>query len=235
MGDWSAALIGKRERATGTKTFTIERPSDLEYRAGQFFFVSIPAPEAPGGWLLHHFSFSSSPTEPNVEFTTRLTGHEFKDRLDALEPGTRLRIAGPDGDFVLRPEWRRAAYLAGGVGITPVRSTVRWALDTRASTDIVVLYANRDLASAAFREEFAGLDSPPVRVVDILSHPDADWRGPTGHIDADFVREQVPDWRERHFFVSGPPGMARSLAAMVADELRVGAENLTAELFPGYE
>ena len=232
MGDWNSKYLGKREQAAGTKTFTLERPAELDYRAGQFFFISIPT---NGDWLLHHFSFSSSPTERNVEFTTRLTGHEFKNRMDELEPGATARIAGPDGDFVLRPEMRKVAYVCGGVGITPVRSNVKWASDTGADLDIVVLYANRNLESTAFHAELEGLASERLRIVNILSEPGPDWHGSTGRIDATFVREQVPDFAERFFFVSGPPGMARALAGVLADEVKVPSDHLLAELFPGYE
>lgn len=232
MGDWNTTFLGKRERAVETKTFTFARPRELAYRPGQFFFLSIP--DGNGEWLLHHFSFSSSPSEDTVEFTTRMTGHDFKNRVDALEPGTSVRVAGPDGDFVLRPDMTKVAYVCGGVGVTPVRSTIRWAVDTAALVDIVLLYANRNRASTAFREEFEVIGSERIRILDVLSEPGPGWTGLRGHIDADLVREQVPDWRERHFYVSGPPGMTRALSGMLAQEVAVAEDHLTVEYFPGY-
>jgi glycine betaine catabolism B len=229
------SYLGKRDRAKGTKTFTLARPEDLDYQAGQFFYILIPPAPPASKWMEHHFSFSSSPTEPNVEFTTRMTGHEFKDRLDALAPGTEVRILGPDGALVLPPEVGKVAYVCGGIGITPARSMVRWDVDSGAGVDIVVLYANHDLAGAAFSDEFAALRSPRVRVVDVLSAPPPDWRGRTGHIDADTVREEVPDWRERVFYVSGPPPMVAALEQMLSAEVGVADDRLVTEVFPGYE
>jgi ferredoxin-NADP reductase len=234
MGEWTVGYMGKRDRATGTKTFTFERPGDLRYLPGQFFFVTIPA-EDGGGKLRHHFSFSSSPTEAEVEFTTRMTGHAFKDRLDALAPGTRVELSGPEGEFVARPEMDKIAYVVGGIGITPARSTVRWALDTHQPLDIVVLYGNRDLESTAFREEFDHVRSDHIHIVNVLSHPQGEWSGPTGHIDAEIVRAEIPDWSDRHFFVSGPPAMVESLRQMLADEVGVAADRLLTEDFLGYQ
>ena len=234
MGIWDVHYLGKRDRAQGTKSFAFERPDGLEYRPGQFFYVAIPAEDPAGDPLLHHFSFSSSPTEPHIEFTTRMTGHEYKKRLDSLVPGTEARIDAPWGEFVVDPGAGAVAWICGGIGITPARSTIRWALDTGADLDIVLLCANRDAASIAFREELASMRSDRMRVVDVLSHPDAGWNGPTGHVDADLVREQVPDWAARRFFVSGPARMVEGTSAALRG-LGVSDDRLMAERFPGYE
>ncbi|RMF90891.1 MAG: hypothetical protein D6733_02720, partial [Methanobacteriota archaeon] len=58
---WEVPLVEKIERAAGTKSFRFSRPPDLNYLPGQYFFIYIPREDV--GELLHHFSFSSSPTE----------------------------------------------------------------------------------------------------------------------------------------------------------------------------
>jgi ferredoxin-NADP reductase len=235
MGEWNARYLGSRLRSVGTKTFAFERPADLEYAPGQFLFVLLYGSDALGTQPIeHHFSFSSSPTEPRVEFTTRMTGHEFKNRLDALAVGDIVHLAGPDGAFVVRPGMRKVAYVCGGIGITPARSTVRWALDTGADVDVVVLYANRNLASIAFREEFEGITSDHVHVVSVLSQPEAAWRGRVGHIDADVVREAVPDWADRDFFVSGEAALVDALARVLTGDVGVSPARVISEHFPGY-
>ncbi len=230
-----ARFIGKRERALATKTFTLERPTGFDYEPGQFFFVWIPADDAGSAFLQHHFTLSSSPTEENLEFTTRLTGHPFKERMDELAPGAVLRVDGPEGSFALQPGMKKVCYVCGGIGITPARSTVRWALDTGADVDITVLYANRDLESIAFREEFEAIGSHHIRVLDVLSDADAGWSGRRGRIDADLVRAEVPDFAGRHFFVSGPPGMVAALAGMLALDVGIPKDRLMTEDFTGYE
>ena len=235
MGEWDAYYLGSKVRATGTKTFAFERPQDLDYLPGQFFFVLLRGSAALGTRPIeHHFSFSSSPTEPNVEFTTRMTGHEFKNRVDALAFGDLVHLAGPDGAFVLPPGTRKVAYVCGGIGITPARSTLRWALDTGSDVDIVVLYGNRDLEATAFREEFDAITPGHVRVVNVLSEPEPGWSGRVGHIDGAVVREEVPDWSTRDFFVSGPPTLVDALTLMLLDDVGVPAPRVISEHFPGY-
>jgi ferredoxin-NADP reductase len=235
MGEWNARYLGNRIRATDTRTFAFERPADLDYAPGQFLFVLLQATGDPQSQPIeHHFSFSSSPTEPNVEFTTRMTGSEFKNRLVEIEPGALLHIAGPDGAFVVGQDARKVAFVCGGIGITPTRSHVRWALDTDADLDLVVLAGNRDLASTAFREEFEAIASPRVRVVNVLSQPEPEWQGRTGQIDADVVRAELPDWADRDFFVSGPAMMVDSIVRLLVEEVGVSADRVMSEHFPGY-
>lgn len=235
MGEWDVRYLGSRDRAVGTKTFSFERPADLDYQPGQFFFVLLDQPQGPYTRPIeHHFSFSSSPTEPTVELTTRMTGHEFKQRLDALVVGEGVHIAGPDGAFVLAPGTTKVCYICGGIGITPARSTLRWVLDTHADVDLTVLYGNRDEASIAFHEEFEALDAPNVRVIDVLSSPPPGWKGRSGTIDAALVREEVADFAERAFFVSGPGGMVDAVASMLTQEVGASADHVVSEHFPGY-
>ncbi len=143
MSSWEVRFTEKIDRSEGTKSFRFERPSDYDYLAGQFFIVSIPKEDS--GSLVHHFTISSSPTEPLLEFTTRIRDSEFKKRLDALPIGTKVTIRPPQGAFTLGEDMEKVAYICGGIGITTARSTLRWASDTSAGVDIVLLYGNRNL------------------------------------------------------------------------------------------
>ncbi len=235
MGEWDVRYLGSRARAADVRTFTFERPEALTYKPGQFFFVLLGSkngPESPP--IEHHFSFSSSPTEANVEFTTKMTGSEFKNRLADLAPGDTVHIAGPDGAFVLASGMRAVAFICAGIGITPARSVVRWALDTGTDVDVVVLYANRDVESVAFREEFDAVTAPTVRIVNVLSSTDSAWQGRRGRIDADVIRAELPDWDQRHFFVSGPAVMVDDIVKLLLEQVGVQRDRVMSEHFPGY-
>jgi ferredoxin-NADP reductase len=45
----------------------------------------------------------------------------------------------------------------------------------------------------------------------------------------------VPDWKTRHFFVSGPPGMTGAIAQMLLNDVGVPSDHVIAEYFTGYE
>jgi ferredoxin-NADP reductase len=232
MKGWEVQLIDKIERAEGTNSFRFNRPRDFEYRPGQYFFISIPKEERH---LMHHFSFSSSPTEKDhIEFTTRVRDSEFKQTMDSLPIGSKVNITEVHGEFTLEERMKKTAFVCGGIGITATRSNIRWADDTKADVDIVLLYANHNLEAAAFQKELEELSGNHVNVVHILSEPGEGWTGPKGHIDAGFIKANVPDLRERRFFVSGPPAMVESIRKLLEDELVVQKERIKLENFLGY-
>lgn len=73
-----------------------------------------------------------------------------------------------------------------------------------------------------------------LKVIFTLSQPDPSWTGRKGRIKADMVREEIPDYIERIFFICGPPGMVASLNTLLAD-LGLLENQIKKEDFPGYE
>ena len=102
---------------------------------------------------MHHFSFSSSPTDEGYfEFTKRITGSDFSQTSNNLKPGVWANVSGPDGDFVLPDKPRPLAFLSGGIGITPLRSMLRYITAKKLSYDVVLLYGNNSYDDIPFRE-----------------------------------------------------------------------------------
>ena len=84
------------QRTPNVLSLRFPRAAELEYKPGQFFFVTL---KKDGKELSHHFSFSSSPTEPDhIEFTKKLSDSEYSQALKAAKPGDWARIDGPMGN-----------------------------------------------------------------------------------------------------------------------------------------
>lgn len=248
MATWDVTYSGSIERAELTRSFRFGKPADFAYVAGQYAVFTLPgepsarsapaAPAAPNEERRHHFTLSSSPTEPFVEFTTRMTGSPYKRALEAMAQGTRVRLGPVRGRFTLEAaDGAKVAFITGGIGVTPARSMIRWAADTGTEVDIVLLLGNRDLAAAAFAEELDELDGlvgDRLTVVHCLEQPGPGWAGPVGRIGADLVRARTPDHRERTFYVCGPPAMVTAMRRMLVDEVGVADERVVLENFSGY-
>jgi len=233
MKVWETDFIGKIERAEGTKSFRFTRPRDFSYLPGQYFFVEVEGLD--GRRLVHHFSFSSTPTNPDfVEFTTRIRESEFKAAIDNLPIGTRVFISEIHGEFTLTDSIKKAVFIAGGIGITAALSNILWANATNAEIDIILIYANRNQESIAFKSELENLTGDRFKTVHILSQPENGWTGATGHIKSDFIVSQVPDLDERVFFVSGPPAMVETIKKILTDEIKIGDVKIKTENFLGY-
>lgn len=232
MKGWEARFIEKIERAEGTKSFRFERPSDLDYLPGQYFFIALHIGEQT---LMHHFSFSSSPTESRfIEFTTRIRDSEFKQAIDNMPPGTIVQVTEVHGEFTLKSELKKVVFICGGIGITAAISNIQWAADTKSEVDIVLLYANHNQQSVAFQDELNKLHKEHLKVVHILSKPEVGWKGLSGHINTDLVQSKVPDWRERMFFISGPPKMVEDIKNVLINGVGVPEKKLKMENYLGY-
>ncbi len=88
----------------------------------------------------------------------RMRGTGFKTALNAAAVGTKLKVSRPRGSFTLHKDVTRpAVFLAGGIGITPVRSILHWVTQERLPHRLCLFYSNREADDAAFIEELQGM------------------------------------------------------------------------------
>ncbi len=220
-------------RAEKVKSFRFGRPPEFTYDPGQWIFVTI---RADGEEMTKHFSLSSCPTEEDyIEFTKRITDHPFSLALDALRPGDWASIDGPHGRFTFSGQHPRVGMITGGIGITPMLSMIRYCTDMGAQSRITLLYGSRSEGNIIFREELAELErrNALLKVVHCLSRPHDAWKGRRGHVSAQVIEEEIPDYRERIFYVSGPPALVADLTGALR-ALGVPEDRIQREIFPGY-
>jgi ferredoxin-NADP reductase len=207
---------------------TLARPSDYSYKAGQWFRLTLMT---AAGESTETFSLCSAPSDPHLEMATRLSGSPFKAALGNLRPGDRVTISAPGGRLALPAYADRVCFLAGGVGITPVRSLLRGARETgRRFEDALLLYANRDESCVPFADEFPGMGDLGVRMVLCFENPTPEWSGERGLVTAEIVSRHVDPSDGRVFLVAGPPVMVAAMER-VLDELRVPDEMRIIEHF----
>jgi ferredoxin-NADP reductase len=230
---FTTSLTRAVTQTPGTMSFRFERPPGFEYLAGQWFVLTVPSPEGP---LTSHFTYSSSPTEPFLEFTTRMSGSAFKNALLTLAPGDRVEMEGPHGSFVLRDEGLPMACLIGGIGVTPLRSWLRYLDDTGGGRTMVVFYGSMTEDGIVFRDELEAIADriPSIRLVHVLANAGDDWAGRRGFINADTIRAELADPSAWTYFVCGPPPMIAAMRTVLA-ELEIPRPQLVLESFAGYQ
>ena len=220
-------------RAYDVRSFRFPRPSDFTYKAGQFMMVTIRNREHK---LRKSFSMSSSPTEEKyLEFTKKLTGHEFSNTLEALAVGGWIEIEGPYGSFTFEGEYEKLCMLSGGVGITPLRSICKYCTDTKLDVSIILIYGNRTEKNIIFREDFEQMQrqNRNLRVVLALDEPGEGWGGETGIINVDMLKRNVSDYLERVFYTCGPPGMVQAMTNLLKS-LNTSEKQIRTENFASY-
>jgi glycine betaine catabolism B len=256
-GAYGSNLVESVPRVADIVSFRFNRPEAYRFKAGQWFVITFPSTDPEEPWE-HHFSHSDSPSDPWMEFTTHLRGSEFKNALSELPPGSPVQIEGPYGAFVMPSHVERAAFLAGGIGITCVRSILRWAAHvqaipggetgaagrTSAAADdapplalreIVVFFANRSEDAIPFRDELDELAQalPGLRVVHVLSGPGEGWEGYSGHIEERILAAELEEPFSWSYFVSGPPAFDEAMREML-EARGVPVEQIKLERFEGY-
>ena len=222
------------QRTPNVKSFRFAKKEGVDFKAGQFFFVTI---KIEGQERTKHFSFSNSPTEAGyIEFTKKLTESEFSKALDRLKAGDRAKLKMPYGSFTFDGAPKRIAFLSGGIGITPIRSICKYIIDKRLDTDIALLYGKRTAEDIVFKEDFEAMQKeyPRLSVTHVLSEARAEWRGGRGQINRQLIEERVPDHAERKFYICGPPLMVECMKKILLDDLRLSQGSIITENFTGY-
>lgn len=234
---FTGTLTEKIRRSSDTSSYRFTRPPEYQFKAGQWFTITLEGADGP---LDHHFSHADSPTESFIELTTRLTGSEFKNKLDALPIGSQVEILGPYGNFLFGYDLPKIAFLTGGIGVTPVRSMLRYLADTNGAgrvdgQQVVVFYGSMTEDGIVYKDEFDEFERalPGLRILHVITNPTEGWKGYGGFITADIIRAELPDPAEWNYYVVGPPAMITAMDR-VTGELQIPSTQTVIENFTGY-
>ena len=208
---WSSReLRGRVEkvvRETDDAATLVIRPGwgwRYQHRPGQYVGIGV---QIGGKFHWRSYSVSSPPKRDGrtLAITVRAMPEGFlSDHLvNGLEPGTIVRLALPNGDFVLPdPPPARTLFLVGGSGITPVMSMLRTLERRGTMTDVVLHYSSTTPERMIFREELEGMHERHPSLTVLQRHTDTE-----GILDLATLDAVVPDWRERETWACGPAPM----------------------------
>lgn len=198
----------------------IYRPAPaFAFQPGQYMEWTLDHAGADSRGTRRYFTLASSPTEPDLRIGVRFSEHGSSYKRSMLEQayqGGDIVATQIAGDFTMPHDpGQKLAFIAGGIGVTPFRSMVKYLLDRRERRDIVLLYANSRVDQILYNDVFWPAQRViPFRPAYVLSDPASagpQWYGESGHIDAAMIARQIPDFRDRLFYVSGSPEFVRAV------------------------
>jgi glycine betaine catabolism B len=229
----------------------LEDKTPFKYTAGQFAFFDIGGvyndPKGP----IRHFTISSSPTENFIMFSTRIRDSPYKQRLLTLEKGSKVKVRGPEGQFVLHEDYSKpAVFLSGGIGVTPFRSMVKYATDKQLPIKIIMFDSNRNRSNILFRREFDDWvnRNKNLKIIYTISEEGDqengqsssaaknDWKGEYGRIDKAMILKYLDNniLDSSIFYICGPPSMLKAMQSLLQEELEIPNERIKVEEFTGY-
>jgi predicted ferric reductase len=186
----------------------------FSHAPGQFQFIRI---RRGSRWSEEHpFTIASSPDSGDeISLTIKASG-DFTRQISNVQPGDLATIHGPFGRFshLFHPEERDLVFIAGGVGITPFISMLRYMNQTRDSRRVLLLYANRSESDILFADELKKIEHdafPSLEIVHILSHPSPTWPGQAGRLDADRISRWTKITPGKVFYFCCPSPMTTAL------------------------
>jgi len=183
----------------------------LRAEPGQFFRWRFLTKEL--WWQSHPYSLSAMPQPDLIRITVKARG-DHSGSLALLRPGTRIIAEGPYGAFTPSLTGRRVLFIAGGVGITPIRAMFA-ALPRRMAGGITLLYRASHPRDVVFSRELNAIATDR----DAALHYLIGSREELGFdpLDADHLQQTVPGLHRYEVYVCGPTGMTQAAVnALVA-------------------
>ena len=221
-----------REEALDIKSFKFSK-ENINFIPGQYLSVKLDVKDDRGN--MRSFSIASSPNEDFIMIATKMTGSNFKNKLSSLKTGTKIEVTGPYGNFTL-DETKDAIMLSGGIGITPLRSMIKYATEKKLKNKIALLYSNRIPEEIAFRNELEQLarENENFTLVNTITRPEESketWNGLKGRIDSNLINKYIKN--NTLFYICGPPGMVGAMVNILK-EMNISQNRIKIEHFTGY-
>lgn len=223
------------------KTFRFVDPSGGKmpfiYLPGQFIAVTIAPDGVP---IRRSYTIASSPSRrDSCEITVKREQYGVVSQYlhDQVHVGDLVQLIGPSGKFTFTgQESDSVVLIAGGVGVTPMISVMRYLTDRSWSGEIFFLFGCKSEQDIIFREEIEYLQKRHANLhVTILLDKTPD--DPTSHylkgfITKEVLGERVPAIVSRRVHICGPPQMMDAVQRALK-ELGVPDENIKTEIFVG--
>ncbi|MBI4992255.1 MAG: PAS domain S-box protein [Candidatus Harrisonbacteria bacterium] len=202
-------VINKKEVFKGIWEMSFGlKDKNFSFKAGQYIRVVLPSLEKEDTkGPARTFSVASSPNDKEkIDIVFRLTDSGFKQTLINLPLGQEVEVEGPWGNLVLPEDQKEPLiFIAGGTGISPFLSILRFVTEEKLPHKITLLYTLRDSQDAAYIKELEGFKDNSNFNLSVNF----------GLIDQEFLKSNIPSASNSPIYISGPPPMIDAAIKML--------------------
>jgi len=231
-------LERKEKLANDIYDFVFKNNSKFHFIPGQYLEWTLDIKKQDSRGNRRYFTISSSPTESQIRIGVKFyeKSSAFKNKLLNLKTGDKILAGSLAGDFTLQSNNEdKFVFIAGGIGITPFRSMLKYLIDNNIKKDIILLYSNKlkeeivyvDIFNQAY--ERLGIKTY-YNLTDQENIPQ-DWHGERGRINSEMIEKLIPDYKERTFYLSGPHAMIMGFEDTLN---KLGITKIKKDFFPGF-
>ena len=241
MAEYRMTLVDRQQIASDTMAFWFE-PDDgyFEFRAGQHVDLVFAQPQQGcENDNFRTFSLASSPQEKkSIMIAMRMRKTTFKTALQAAALGTKFVVSRARGSFTLHKDAARpAVFLAGGIGIAPVRSILQLAAQQRLEHKLYLFYSNRATDDAAFMEELESLGAQNrnfIFVPTVTGRRTLAWPYEKGYINPEMLKRYLLGLKGPVYYIAGPSGMVTAMTSLL-NSAGVSEDDMKTEEFGDYK
>lgn len=200
-----------------------------QYAAISFYKEGRPTPA-------RCFSIVSSPDQKGqLQFAMKIGGSYTKS-ISGLHPGDAVNVMGPYGEFIFNPtSFGNVVFLAGGIGVTPFISMLRYATDRQLTNRITLIYSCQNQADVPFAKELIELErrNPYFNTIFVISRGDTSrFKGfnvGLGRVTPTLIDNVVGNlYSQTGFYICGPKsfmqGMEKILQTKHVDQGQIITE-----------
>ncbi|WDE98461.1 iron-sulfur cluster-binding domain-containing protein [Lentisphaera profundi] len=187
----------------------------------------------PGQFLTFHtgetqkvarcYSLNSSPSRPGIyEVSIKLIKNGLGSTWmhEQVKAGDILKVSNPAGRFAYEADDKVSIFVAGGVGITPMMSMIKYAVDKGHSQPIYFFYSARTIDEMAFHDELKIIStmSSAIHYIPILSQPPENWDGESGRLNDEVIAKYKIDFPNATLYTCGPAPLMESVKTMALNQ-----------------
>lgn len=219
-------LEKKNKIASDIYDFVFKSNKQFSFLPGQYLEWTLSHDNPDNRGNRRYFSIASSPTEDNLRIGVKFSpnGSSFKKSLLGFKENQVIVASQLAGDFILPKDVnKKLVFVAGGIGITPFRSMVKYLLDSNEKRDIVLLFSVKSVDQFVYKELFDKADQN-------LSIKNS---YVVGRITSQMIIESVIDYQDRTFYLSGPHSMVEAFEQTLKN-MGIPSSQIKVDFFPGY-
>lgn len=229
-------LKEKREAGDSIGEFIFATSEKIHFVPGQYMEWTLQHKNTDSRGNRRYFTLASSPTEnfPQLGIKFFPNGSSFKRALKDMHVGDTIVAGQLAGDFTLPKNTKqKIAFFAGGIGITPFRSIIKYCIDTNTPRDIILFYTNKTIGDIRYHDIFTQAESLGIKTRYIVTGQNAEDRNMiNGRITQEVIQREIPDYKERLFYLSGSHVSVKSFETLL-QELQIPRSHIKKDFFPG--
>lgn len=201
--------------------FDFKIPNNLSYKEGQYG-VFMHVDKEIEGRKVRAFSIASSKEEEVFKIATKIieVPSDFKFKMLELKIGDTMTYDGPMGSFILEEEYH-SVFIAGGIGITPIRGIIKQIEKLNINKEVVLIYSE-PRAIYPFKDEF-----------DKLSFVEKHYKTNTKNTQEIIEKAANKYLNKAIYYVAGSPGFVGGVKEQLVNN-GVSISQIKFDRFNGY-